>query len=102
MIVRRSIIFVGAIALLAAASSHAPAAPPTGDDPVAIINAIYIKVAKGKGDSGGNFMFDTKAAKAKYLSKPLIELWAKSDARTARATPGLRDSIPSPIRRIPM
>jgi hypothetical protein len=89
MVDRRFMIFAGAIALLGtAASSHALAATSAGDDPVAIINAIYVRVAKGKGDSGGNFMFDTKAAKAKYLSKSLIELWAKSDAKTAKGDAG--------------
>jgi Protein of unknown function (DUF3828) len=89
MITRRSLIFSAATALACVASSQALAAPPpAGDDPVAIINAIYARVIKGKGDGGGNFVFQTKAAKAKYLSKPLIELWARSDGRTAKGDAG--------------
>ena len=33
-------------------------------------------------------MFENKAAKAKYLSKSLIALWAKADARTRKGDGG--------------
>ena len=81
MVARRSLIFAAAAVLLGSAVANPVFA---AGDPVAIVNAIYARVAKGKGDSGGNFVVDTKAAKAKYLSKSLIELWAKADARTPK------------------
>jgi hypothetical protein len=88
MIARRSLIVASVALLGSAVAPHALAAPPAGDDPVAIANAIYTRVTKGKGNSGGIFMFDTRAAKAKYLSKSLIELWAKVDARTKKGDAG--------------
>ena len=98
MIARRSLIFAAAAVLLGSAVANPAFA---ADDPVAIVNAIYARVTKGKGDSGGNFVFETRAAKAKYLSKSLIELWAKADARTAKGRWRIPSgSIPSPIRRI--
>ena len=85
MIARRALLFAAAFALLGSAvSPHASAA----DDPVAILNAVYARVTKGKGDSGGNFVFENKTSQAKYLSKPLIELWAKSDAQTEKGDAG--------------
>jgi hypothetical protein len=94
MITRRAIIFTGATGLLVAASRSAFADPPTANDPVAIINAIYARVAKGKGDGGGAFIIENKAAKAKYLSKSLIELWAKADAHTPKGDVGPVDFDP--------
>jgi hypothetical protein len=73
--------------------------PPTANDPVAIINAIYARVAKGKGDGGGGFVIENKAAKARYLSKALIELWAKADAHTPKGDVGPVDFGPSRTRR---
>jgi hypothetical protein len=50
MVTRRKLIFSGTAALLAGIPlRHAGAA----DDPVGILAAIYARVAKGKGDSGG-------------------------------------------------
>src|ERR1700685_67316 len=82
MITRRNLFLLGATVLIAA--GPAPAAPPAPSDPVAIVNAIYARAAKGKGDGGGAFIIENKAAKAKYLSKSLIELWAKADAHTPK------------------
>src|SRR5258708_3465927 len=79
-------VFAGAIPLSAFA-----AAP---DDPVAILNAIYARAAKGKGDGGGAFIIETKAAKAKYLSKALVALWAKADAHTPNGDVGPVDFDP--------
>jgi hypothetical protein len=53
MITRRALVSMTTTGLLAAASRSALADPPTANDPVAIINAIYARVAKGKGDGGG-------------------------------------------------
>ena len=85
MITRRNLVLSGLTGLLAgSATGRAHAAQPTAGDPVAIINAIYARAAKGKGDGGGTFIIENKAAKAKYLSKSLIELWAKADAHTPK------------------
>ena len=76
----------GLTGLLAGATSppRASAAQPSPNDPVAIVNAIYARAAKGKGDGGGAFVIENKAAKAKYLSKSLVELWARADAHTPK------------------
>jgi hypothetical protein len=84
MITRRNLVLSGLGGLLGAALARADAAQPSSGDPVAIINAIYTRAAKGKGDGGGTFVIENKAAKAKYLSKSLIELWAKADAHTPK------------------
>lgn len=85
MITRRNLIVSGAALVLAGAlPHHAPAA----DDPAGILTAIYTRVAKGKGDGGGTFVIENKAAKAKYLSKSLVALWAKADARTKKGDGG--------------
>jgi hypothetical protein len=69
MITRRTLVLTGATGLAAAVSCPVLAAPPSPNDPVAIINAIYARAAKGKGDGGGAFIIENQAAKAKYLSK---------------------------------
>ena len=95
MITRRMLVLTGAAGLLASAASHfALAAPPSANDPVAIVNAIYARAAKGKGDGGGAFIIENKAAKAKYLSKALVALWAKADARTPKGDVGPVDFDP--------
>ena len=95
MISRRNLILLGAAGLSAgAASRHARAAPPSPGEPVAIINAIYARAAKGKGDGGGAFMIENKAAKTKYLSKALVALWAKADAHTPKGDVGPVDFDP--------
>jgi hypothetical protein len=67
---------------------------PAPNDPVAILTAIYTRVAKGKGNSGGGFVIEDKAAKAKYLSKSLIDLWARADANTKKGDAGPIDFDP--------
>ena len=95
MIARRALILTSAAALLAGAVSRgALAAPPSANDPVSIINAIYARAAKGKGDGGGAFIIENKAAKAKYLSKSLVELWVKADAHTPKGDVGPVDFDP--------
>ena len=93
MISRRALVLTGLVASLAA-SRPLVAAPPSPTDPLAIVNAIYARVAKGKGDSGGAFVIENKAAKAKYLSKQLIELWARADAHTPKGDVGPIDFDP--------
>jgi Protein of unknown function (DUF3828) len=92
---RRTLVFAALTALLAYSDlSIARAAPPAASDPVGIVTEIYTRVTKGKGDQGGGFVTETKAAKAKYLSKPLIALWAKADAATPKDDVGAVDFDP--------
>jgi hypothetical protein len=95
MITRRALIST-AIAGLSAALIERPALAETAasNDPVAILTAIYTRVAKGKGNSGGGFVIENKAAKVKYLSKSLIALWAKADGHTAKGDVGPVDFDP--------
>ena len=67
MVTRRKLILSGAAGLLAAAL---PQTMLAADDPAGILTAIYARVAKGKGDSGGTFVVQ-KAARPKYLSNGL-------------------------------
>jgi hypothetical protein len=67
-----------------ATSQPATSAPGASEDPVAILNGIYTRAAKGKGDGGAGFVIENKAAKAKYLSKSLIDLWARADDNTPK------------------
>jgi hypothetical protein len=95
MIHRRVLILLTAAALsVATGSTVARAAPPAADDPLAIVTAIYTRAAKGKGDGGGAFIIENKAAKAKYLSKSLADLWAKADAHTPKGDVGPVDFDP--------
>ena len=98
MITRRSLVLTGllagAIAPRAQAAQPSKAAPPSQNDPVAIVTAIYTRAAKGKGDSGGAFVIENKAAKAKYLSKSLVDLWARADANTPKGDVGPIDFDP--------
>ncbi|MDR3487002.1 MAG: DUF3828 domain-containing protein [Bradyrhizobium sp.] len=95
MITRRSLLLTGTAGLLAGAIAHrAGAAQSSQSDPVAIINAIYTRAAKGKGDGGGGFIIETNAAKAKYLSKSLVALWARADAHTPKGDVGPVDFDP--------
>jgi len=95
MITRRMLLLTGTAGLSATALPRfALAAPPPASDPVAIVNAIYARAAKGKGDGGGGFVIENKAAKAKYLSKSLIALWAKADAHTPKGDVGPVDFDP--------
>src|ERR1700754_3349152 len=90
MLTRRS--FVAASVLTTASPALAQAPAPA--DPIAILTAIYTRAAKGKGDSGGAFVIENKAAKAKYFSKSLIALWAKADAHVEKGDVGPVDFDP--------
>jgi Protein of unknown function (DUF3828) len=95
MLTRRTLALASLIGILAANDRRsARAEPPSANDPVAIVTAIYTRAAKGKGDGGGGFVIENKAAKAKYLSKSLIELWAKADAHTPKGDVGPVDFDP--------
>ena len=92
MITRRHLVLTSI--LIATEAPLARAEPATSDDPVAILNAIYARATKGKGDSGGGFVIESKAAKAKYLSRSLIALWARADAHTPKGDVGPVDFDP--------
>src|ERR1700719_2743093 len=95
MLTRRTLALASLTGILAASDRRfARAEPSPASDPVAILTAIYIRAAKGKGDGGGGFVIENKAAKAKYLSKSLIELWAKADAHTPKGDVGPVDFDP--------
>jgi Protein of unknown function (DUF3828) len=94
MLNRRTLVLTGLIGMLAASNRRSARAEPPANDPVAIVSAIYTRAAKGKGDGGGGFVIENKAAKAKYLSKSLIELWAKADAHTPKGDVGPVDFDP--------
>lgn len=91
MIVRRKLILSGTVTALAAMLPHDLRA---ADDPTAILTAIYSRVTTGKGDGGGAFVIQTRAARAKYLSNSLATLWAKADARTRKGDAGPVDFDP--------
>jgi hypothetical protein len=94
MITRRALISTAMTGLLTSAMARPALAEPPSPDPVAILTAIYTRAAKGKGDGGGGFVIENKAAKAKYPSKSLIELWAKADAHTPKGDVGPVDFDP--------
>jgi hypothetical protein len=95
MITRRSLVLTGTTALLAGAITRGTrAAQPAPTDPVAILTAIYARAAKGKGNGGGAFIIENDAAKAKYLSKSLVALWARADAHTPKGDIGPIDFDP--------
>ncbi|CCE11958.1 conserved exported hypothetical protein [Bradyrhizobium sp. STM 3843] len=91
MLTRRTLLLATATTL---AASSVLARTPVANDPVAILTAIYGRAASGKGDGGGAFIIESKAAKAKYLSKSLIALWAKADAHTPKGDIGPVDFDP--------
>jgi hypothetical protein len=94
MITRRALISTAMTGLLTSAMARPARAEPPSPDPAAILTAIYTRAAKGKGDGGGAFVIENKAAKAKYLSKSLIALWAKADAHTPKGDVGPVDFDP--------
>src|SRR3981189_2607485 len=95
MITRRAFVLTAMFGLFATVvPRRALAAPASPNDPVAMVNAIYARAARGKGDGGGAFIIDSKAAKAKYLSGSLAELWARADAHTPKGDVGPVDFDP--------
>src|SRR4051812_20387555 len=88
----RRLLLLGLVGALAGSPLYAQV--PSSNDPVGIMTAIYTRVAKGKGEDGGNFVIADKAARAKYLSKSLAALWAKMDARTPKGEVGAVDFDP--------
>ncbi len=97
MITRRSLLLTGTTGLLAGAITHrAAAVQSSANDPVTIITAIYTRA--GKGDDGAAFVIENDAAKAKYLSKSLIALWArhtsKGDVRPVDFDPATNSQEP--------
>jgi hypothetical protein len=95
MIARRALLLTAATGLFAETISRpAVADPATPDDPRSIINAIYTRVARGKGDGGGGFVTSDKSARARNLSRELAALWLKADAHTPKGDVGPVDFDP--------
>jgi hypothetical protein len=95
MITRRALFLTGLTGVVAhIVPRTALAAPPAANNPLAIVNAIYARASRGKGDGGGAFIIESKAAKAKYLSKSLVQLWAQVDAHTPKDDVGPIDFDP--------
>lgn len=75
MLNRRHLLLTIATSVLIASPAFAQATAPA--DPAAFITAIYARAVKG---DGGGFISDSKADKARYLSKALAALWIKAEA----------------------
>jgi hypothetical protein len=90
MLTRRTFVAASLLAGLSPAYAESPAP----SDPAAVLTAIYTRAANSKGDSGGAFIIESKAAKTKYLSKALVALWAKADAHTPKGDVGPVDFDP--------
>jgi len=90
MLTRRHVV----VSALFASITPAIAQTAAPSDPLAILTAVYSRAAKGKGDGGGAFIIENKAAKAKYLSKSLVALWAKAEAHTPKGDVGPVDFDP--------
>ena len=93
MITRRSVVLAAA-ALLTSVAQAAVLAAPAANDPLAIVNAIYARAAQGKGDGGGGFVTNSRAARAKNLSRSLAALWIRADAHTPKGDVGPVDFDP--------
>jgi hypothetical protein len=65
------------------------------DDPAGFITAIYQRVAAGKGESGGGFVYSEPKDRQKYLSKALTKLWAEANAKTPKDDVGPIDFDPA-------
>ncbi|MGY4308582.1 hypothetical protein ACVIJ6_005825 [Bradyrhizobium sp. USDA 4369] len=65
----RRLLLLGLASVLAASPLRAQTS--AANDPASIVSAIYTRAAKGKGEDGGTFVIETKAARAKYLSRSL-------------------------------
>jgi hypothetical protein len=74
--------------LSAAALAASPSLAFAADDPAALITAIYKRAAAGKGDSGGQFMWLRARSRPRWLSAPLIKLWAEADSKVEKGDMG--------------
>jgi hypothetical protein len=79
MLNRRRFIIVTAASALAL---PALAAPP--GSPEAPIVAIYARAAAGNGENGGNFVYQEKKDRARWLSKSFAKAWNDADAATPK------------------
>ncbi len=79
MITRRRFFETLAVAALAGATG-ARAAEAT---PEARMEAMYRRLAAGKGDSGGQIFWTKAAERPKWFSSALVSLWAAAEKRAA-------------------
>jgi hypothetical protein len=81
MLTRRNLLLTSLTGLLVATEfGRTHAQSPAPNDPVAIITAIYTRVAKGKGDGGGGFVVENKVAKPNIFQGH----WSSSGRRPTR------------------
>ena len=78
----RATVFALAIAALLTGNALPAVSARAADGPEAVIAAIYKRVAAGKGESGGQFVWLEKKDRARYLSASLAALWNAEDAKT--------------------
>jgi hypothetical protein len=76
---RAAVLSVFAFAALPAAAA---------EEPAALVVAIYQQVSAGKGTGGGQFVWLKPKDRPKRLSKSLVALWAKADAKTPKGEEG--------------
>lgn len=92
--INRRAFTLSALAGLLAASRSALADLTTPNDPRSIVNAIYTRAARGKGDGGGGFLIANKSARARNLSQSLATLWLRADSHTPKGDVGPVDFDP--------
>jgi hypothetical protein len=88
--------------LSAAALAASPSLAGAADNPAALITAIYKRAAAGKGDSGGQFMWLRARSRPRWLSAPLIKLWAEADSKVEKGDMGPPDFDPVSNSQDPM
>ena len=70
-----SVTLIATLLPFAALAASSPAAP---------IAAIYKKVAAGKGEDGGNFVYQEKGDRARWLTASFAKAWNEADAKTPK------------------
>jgi hypothetical protein len=75
----RRLLIATLLALIAAPSFALAASSPA--DPII---AIYKKAAAGKGEDGGNFVYQEKEDRARWLTQSLTALWNAEEAKTPK------------------
>lgn len=89
MLTRRQLIATGvALTPMLLSRPAAAGSAAAAGDPVTIVKGIYTRAAKGKGDSGGDFVVGNSVARATYLSALLAALWDKAEAHAPKDEPG--------------
>jgi hypothetical protein len=64
----------------AAIAAETPEPVVTGETPESFISRIYHRIASGKGDQNGSFVWADPASRDKYFSASLAGLWREAEA----------------------